>query len=228
MGNEEASATALAAAHETIQRQAEELEHLRRRLKDEKAVEDLRASLSLAGIAGAIASPVSHGELLEMIVRTAAHVISARAGSLFLIDEESEELVFEVAIGPKAQEVRKFRVPLGHGIAGLVAVTGQPMAVSDAERDPRQAADIARSVGYTPQTILCVPLYYRDEVIGVLELLDKQGAPSFTATGRRGDRAVTGPPEPVCAPYGDLHRRARRGANGRPCELDRYGPRGEP
>jgi GAF domain-containing protein len=117
-----------------------------------------------------------------MIVETAAHVISARAAALFLIDEEAEELIFEVALGSKAEEVKKFRVPLGHGIAGLVAVSGQPMAVSDAERDPRQAADIARSVGYTPQSILCVPLFYYDQVIGVLELLDKEGAPSFSAT----------------------------------------------
>jgi GAF domain-containing protein len=56
------------------------------------------------------------------------------------------------------------------------------MAVSDAERDPRQAADIAQSVGYTPQSILCVPLFYNDQIIGVLELLDKEGASSFSAT----------------------------------------------
>jgi GAF domain-containing protein len=109
-------------------------------------------------------------------------VIFARAAALFLVDEEAEELIFEVALGSKAEEVKKFRVPLGHGIAGLVAVSGQPMAISNAENDPRQAADIAQSVGYTPQSILCVPLFYHDQIIGVLELLDKEGAPSFSAT----------------------------------------------
>ena len=169
----------LAVARETIGRQAEEIERLRRLLGEERLAEDLREALALAGTAGEIASPVTHVRLLEMIVETAAQVISARAGALFLIDEAAGELVFEVAIGPKAQEVKKFRVPLGHGIAGLVAMSGQPMAISEAQQDPRQAADIARGVGYTPETILCVPLYYGDEVIGVLELLDKQGAPSF-------------------------------------------------
>jgi putative methionine-R-sulfoxide reductase with GAF domain len=95
--------------------------------------------------------------------------------------EEEEELVFEVALGSKADEVRKFRVPLGHGIAGLVAVSGQPMAVSDVAKDPRQAADIAESVGYAPESILCVPLFYEEEIIGVLELLDREGAPSYSA-----------------------------------------------
>jgi GAF domain-containing protein len=125
---------------------------------------------------------------LEMIVETAASVIPSRAASLFLIDEETEELIFEVALGPEAEEVRKFRIPLGQGIAGLVAVSGQPMAISDASSDPRQAADIAKRVGYEPESILCVPLIHNEVVIGVLELLDREGAPSYSAA----DMATSG------------------------------------
>lgn len=175
-------AEALARAQETIEQQREEIERLKRRLADERFAENLRDSLTLAAAAGTIASPVTYSRLLEMIVETAAHVISARAAALFLLDEEAQELIFEVALGSKAEEVKRFRVPLGHGIAGLVAVSGQPMAVSGAERDPRQAADIAQQVGYTPESILCVPLFYEDQIIGVLELLDKEGAASFSAT----------------------------------------------
>ena len=164
---------------EELARAREEISGLRRRLADERSAEELRDALTLAAAAGAIASPVEHSRLLEMIVETAARVIPSRAASLFLIDEETEELVFEVALGSKADEVRKFRVPLGHGIAGLVAVSGQPMAVSDAAKDPRQAADIAESVGYAPESILCVPLFYEEEITGVLELLDREGAPSY-------------------------------------------------
>ena len=109
-------------------------------------------------------------------------MIGAHAGALFLVDEDGDELIFEVAIGPKAAEVKRFRVPLGHGIAGLVAVTGQPMAVANAREDARQARDIAESVGYLPESILCVPLFYGDRTIGVLELLDKKGQPTFSAT----------------------------------------------
>lgn len=161
---------------------AYKISRLKRRLAEERFAEDLRDALTLAAAVGAISSPVTHSRLLEMIVETAAHVIPSRAASLFLIDEETEELIFEVALGSKADEVRKFRIPLGHGIAGLVAVSGQPMAVSDAAKDPRQAVDIAESVGYAPESILCVPLFYDDEVIGVLELLDREGAPSYNAS----------------------------------------------
>jgi GAF domain-containing protein len=77
--------------------------------------------------------------------------------------------------------VKHFRVPLGHGVAGLVALSGQPMAISDAASDPRLASDIAESVGYVPQSILCMPLFYGDRIIGVLELLDKEGSATFDA-----------------------------------------------
>ena len=141
---------------------------------------NLREALTLAESAGTIGARVTHSELLQMIVATAAQVLRARAGALLLVDEGAEELVFEVAVGGEAEEVRRFRVPLGHGIAGHVAATGQAIAVSEASSDPRAATDIADRVGYRPESILCVPLFYDDEVIGVLELLDKDDGSAFT------------------------------------------------
>lgn len=159
---------ALAAAHATLARQADEIARL-------------RDALSLAATAGIIGSPVTHARLLEMIVETGAHVIKARAGALFLLDEDQSELTFEVAVGSRAEEAKRFRVPLGHGIAGMVAASGQPMAIANAESDARLASDIAESVGYIPHTVLCVPLFYGERVIGALELLDKEGGARFTA-----------------------------------------------
>jgi GAF domain-containing protein len=168
-------------AYEQIAQQRIELARLRNELARGAFARELGEAVMLTATAGTIATPVSHAQLLRMIVDTAAQVINARSAALFILDEEAQELIFEVALGPKAAEVQHHRVPIGHGIAGLVALSGQPMAVSDASNDPRQAADIARSVGYLPESILCVPLFYGDEVIGVLELLDKQDAPSFDA-----------------------------------------------
>src|SRR3954447_13089867 len=159
---------ALAQAQATIKRHEEEIQRLSRRLEDGRFAEELREAFVLASASGTIAAPVTYARLLEMIVATAAQVIAARAAALFLIDSETNELLFEVALGQKAAEVKKFRVPLGHGIAGHVAATGQPSAISGGT-DPRQAREIGESVGYVPRTILCVPLLYADRVIGVLE-----------------------------------------------------------
>jgi GAF domain-containing protein len=76
--------------------------------------------------------------------------------------------------------MKDIRVRLGHGIAGGVALSGLPLAVTAAGTDPRWAKDIGERVGYVPQSIICVPLFYEDRVIGALELLDKIGAPSFS------------------------------------------------
>jgi GAF domain-containing protein len=125
----------------TIEHQAREIERLRQQVSEEEFVVELREALIASAAAGVIAAPVTHSRLLELIVETAAQVIAANAASLFLIDEDTEELVFAVALGGKAEEVKNLRIPLGHGIAGLVAASGQPMAISDAQSDPRQASD---------------------------------------------------------------------------------------
>jgi GAF domain-containing protein len=147
--------------------------------KDEQFAARLRDALAKAATARTIAAPARNSDLLQRIVETAAGVISARAAALFLVDETTHDLRFEVALGERADAVKEIRVPLGHGIAGGVAISGQPMAVSNVQQDERWAAEIGERVGYMPDSILCVPLFYEDAVIGVLELLDKEGAGSF-------------------------------------------------
>ena len=149
------------------------------RQTDEQLAARLRDALAKAAIARTIAAPAGNSDLLQRIVETAAGVIPARAAALFLVDETTQDLRFEVALGERADPVKEIRVPLGHGIAGGVAISGQPMAVSDVQRDERWAAEIGERVGYMPDSILCVPLFYEDAVIGVLELLDKEDAGSF-------------------------------------------------
>jgi signal transduction protein with GAF and PtsI domain len=172
---------ALQQANALIARQAAEIERLQARLAGERLADELRDWLITVATAGEISAPGAHNRLLDMILGSAAQVIGAESGALFLVDVEHEEMVFASAHGPKADEVRKLRLPLGHGIAGLVAVSGQPMAISDVSNDPRHAVEIAEAVGLMPDSILCVPLFFDEQVIGVLELLDKRGAASFSA-----------------------------------------------
>src|SRR5579871_4265044 len=77
-----------------------------------------------------------HANLLEAIVTTAARVIEAAAGSLMLLDHETNELVFQVATGPGSQAIKQFRVPVGQGVAGFTASTGQALAIADTSQDP--------------------------------------------------------------------------------------------
>jgi len=173
-------ASAASAMRALLEQQADEIASLRQRLAAEDLAGDLRDTLGLVTVATALSAPIGEERFLELILSTAMQAIAANAAALFLVDEERNDLVFRLALGGEAGGVQGLRVPLGHGVAGLVAVSGQPMILSDADGDVRQASDIAARVNYQPRTILCVPMLLDDRVIGVLELLDKLDAPVFT------------------------------------------------
>jgi GAF domain-containing protein len=151
---------------------------------DARFAEQLRQALIRMAAAGLLTAPVEHTDVLDLIVGTAAQVLGAQAASLYLIDPASNELVFEVALGESAARVRKFRVPVGQGIAGWVAQTGEAALIPDATQDPRFAANIARSVGYIPRSVLCIPLRAGEAVIGVVQLFDKANGAPFTEADR--------------------------------------------
>lgn len=149
--------------------------------RGQQLAEALRRVISTLATASTIARPMAHSQLLALIVKTAGRVIRARAGSVLLLDPETGELVFEASATEDIDQLRRVRIPFGQGIAGLVALTGQPMAVADAQTDPRHAAEAAKQTGLLPNSLLCVPLIYEGDVIGVLELLDKESGQGFDA-----------------------------------------------
>src|SRR5262249_36790533 len=117
----------------------------------------LRDAISGLAILGTLAAPQEHNELLEQLVRNAAQVTAARVGTLRLLDRATNEVVFEVVQGAQLTdeqlaEVRAYRVPLGQGIAGFVAASGQPVAQANVAQDPRVAEVAARQLGYVPRS----------------------------------------------------------------------------
>ncbi len=169
-------------AHLKNEQQAAVIEQLLAHQADNGFADDMRRALLTTAAAASIGAPVSQATALESVVGTASELLGAQAASLFLVDEEREELVFVVALGSKAEDVKQFRIPIGRGIAGYVAASGQPIAISEAASDPRFEREIAEAVDYVPDTILCVPLILNDSVFGVLELMDKTGGQPFTPT----------------------------------------------
>ena len=123
--------------------------------------------------------PSSNDELLQTIVEAAAKIFGAAAASIALVDERAGQLVFRVAYGVGSETVVGMRIGLDQGVAGYVANTGQPIAISNVQSDKRFARDTAEKTGYVPKSILAMPLIVDDRVIGVMEVLDKISAPSF-------------------------------------------------
>ncbi len=117
-------------------------------------------------------------KLLELIIESAARVVLAKAASLMLVEAKSKTLYFQVATGEKRNEVKDYRVKMGQGIAGHVALTGEPLLIDDVSKDPRWYKEISESLGLETQSIACVPLRLAEEIIGVVQIIDKEdGSP---------------------------------------------------
>src|SRR5437879_2385960 len=123
--------------------------------------------------AGVLADDATHRALLGAIVQVARAIFHARAASVLLLDEASDELVFEAVVGEGEDTLVGSRFPAGKGIAGWVLGTRQPLVLSDVTTDPRFSADTAQSTGYVPNGIMAVPLLHEEEALGVLEVLDR-------------------------------------------------------
>lgn len=131
-----------------------------------RRVDKLNAILE---VAKAMSAAHSLDELLPLILREAARVVEADRCTLFILDRQRGELWSRVAQGAK-QEIR---VPLGQGIAGSVAQTGEVVKLLDAYDDPRFQRDWDLKTNYRTRSVLCVPM--RDaagEVTGVLQALN--------------------------------------------------------
>lgn len=125
--------------------------------------------------------PTSDTDLLQSIVEAAARILETEAASIALVDEENEELEFKVSFDKTSgHSIIGMRIPINKGIAGQVAMTGQPMAVANVKQDTRFNRDFAESTGYVPNAILATPLLSGEKVIGVMEVLDKSNGTSFS------------------------------------------------
>jgi GAF domain-containing protein len=130
--------------------------------------------------AGVMGSEEAHRALLQSIVDVARAIFRARASSIFLLDEERDELVFEAVSGEGSESLVGTRFPSDKGIAGWVLVTRQPLVLEELGEDPRFARDLAEQTGYVPQGLMAVPLLHEERALGILEVLDRPKRAQFT------------------------------------------------
>jgi GAF domain-containing protein len=124
------------------------------------------------GLLGAV-TPAGLDEAAHAVTAIAQHYFGAAACSVAQLDEETDELVYVAASGAGADAVVGVRLPVGRGIGGWVAQSGQPIAVSDVARDARFARDIAESTSYVPSAMLVVPIESDERLLGVFSILDR-------------------------------------------------------
>jgi GAF domain-containing protein len=138
--------------------------------------EELRAAVA----AGVLGAEEGYAALLRSIVEVARAIFKAKASSIFLLDEESDELVFEAVAGEGSESLVGQRFPSSTGIAGFVLVSRQPLVIEDVLADPRFSRETAESTGFVPKGLMAVPLLHEERVLGVLEVLDRPADAKFT------------------------------------------------
>lgn len=118
--------------------------------------------------------------LLEQIFLKALNLLNAPDGSLMLLDEDTNELVFMLVKGSLAANLRGYRIPLGEGVAGWVVRNAEPTLVRDVRRDPRFSETIDEQFTFRTQSIAAAPLIGDRRVYGLIEALNQPGDEPFS------------------------------------------------
>ena len=131
----------------------------------------------ILGITSDLREEIYGDILLEKIMEYALAITNSQAGSILLAN--SEVLVFKIVKGEKAEQLVGTTVAKGKGISGWVAQTGKAVRITDVSRDERFNPAVDSMTGHETKSVLCVPLKTKSGVIGVLELLNKEGGYAY-------------------------------------------------
>jgi diguanylate cyclase (GGDEF)-like protein len=127
----------------------------------------------------ALASTLDLQKILQTVMEKISDFLQPDTWSLLMLDEPTQELYFEIAIGAGADKLKDVRLKLGEGIAGWVAQHGEPVLVEDVKRDPRFTRRFDELTQLDTRSVVCVPIKGREKILGVIELVNCLGRETF-------------------------------------------------
>lgn len=117
-------------------------------------------------------------ELLDVVLDLSARITEAQASSLLLIDERSGKLKLHVS--PKQRDIQtRLELELGQGLAGWTALHGQPVLSNQPQADTRFCPELEEQLGFSINSLICVPVLRRGKVMGVVTALNKSNDKTF-------------------------------------------------
>lgn len=127
-----------------------------------------------------ITSSLEQQEVLDAVMEEVRLFFSPENWSLMRYDENSGELFFLIAEGLELNRIKNIRLKSGEGIAGSVVQTKLPIFVENVRNDPRFSKRVDEKTGFETKTIIAVPMIFRGQVYGVIELVNRFDGSSFT------------------------------------------------
>lgn len=133
----------------------------------------------LVEIVNIINSTLDIDALLDLVIETISAAFEAEGCSLVLRQPGTDEIYFHSAAGTAREKIKKFRLKLGDGVAGTVALEGRPLLITDAQSDSRVRHDIAEKVGVPTRSIVCAPLSVGGKLVGSIEVINPRNKQNF-------------------------------------------------
>jgi len=126
-----------------------------------------------------LTSTLEQEPLLRNILENAVNILNCEAGTLFLMDEQTGELIFRVTAGPVASNLLGQRLAAGIGIAGRAMQTRAPVIENDGQRSVTRFEGSDKQTGFTSRSLLAVPMQIKDRVLGVIEVVNRRDGLPF-------------------------------------------------
>jgi diguanylate cyclase (GGDEF)-like protein len=127
---------------------------------------------SISKILEALTSTLDFKEILSIIMHQVSILLRPKNWSLLLVDEETNELYFEIVVGERAEKIKNIRLKMGEGVAGWVAEHGEPLLIPDVEKDNRFTPKVDEVSNFQTKSIICVPVTSKGRTLGVIELIN--------------------------------------------------------
>lgn len=117
--------------------------------------------------------------LISELLALALHACDSENGSLILIDDQSDELVFTEVIGESRERLLDHRIKLGTGIVGNVVETLQAMLVTDVRHSTKWSSEVDRVIGFNTNALMCAPLFNNETIYGAIEVVNSRSSDEF-------------------------------------------------
>jgi diguanylate cyclase (GGDEF)-like protein len=125
-------------------------------------------------VARSLTTTLELEEILLAIMDKMANFFGPERWSLLMVDPHANDLYYAIAVGEDSKSLKGLRVPLGQGVAGWVAQTGNPLVVPDVSLDPHWAAFARNHPDLQISSIACVPIRSGENTLGVIQLLNSK------------------------------------------------------
>ncbi len=143
--------------------------------------ERARQLATLNEITRQLTSTLEQEPLLQNILEYSVSILNCEAGTLFLMDDQTDDLIFKVTVGPVAGNLLGQRLPAGTGIVGRAVQARAPVIENDAQRSISRFNDTDKQTGFVSRSLLAVPMQIKDRILGVIEVINRRDGLPFAA-----------------------------------------------